>query len=315
MGNDNTRLDASESLFFKRQLEAIDKTVYETIYPELKARSLIPTVEGVPDTAPIYTWRMFNKVGSAKIVANMSDDLPRSDATGDESSQFIKTLGASYGWDVIEIKEANRVGTPLDSMKAGAARYAIENKIDQILATGDTYDGTNYWARGLLNQANAGSYTPVTKSGGGLTWAAGTSDEIAADIFGITAKIVSNLKDSGGPQFHRFRVLIPVEQYNLIAQKRMGDGSDKTVLQFVMGNSPFVESITPWFRCDGAGANGLDRMAAYPMNPMVLGALVPMEYTTLAPEQRNLTMVTNAMARCGGVISRYPVALCYADGI
>ena len=99
--NNNTRLDAAESVFFKRQLEFIDKQLCEVIFPEHKARRLIPTQPGVPEWAKVYTWRLFEKFGKAKIVSNMADDIPRADTAGTEQSNIIKPIASSYGWDVL----------------------------------------------------------------------------------------------------------------------------------------------------------------------------------------------------------------------
>jgi hypothetical protein len=258
---------------------------------------------------------MIKQFGKATIVGDMADDVLRSDVAGEEQSQLIKMLASSYAWDIDEIKFAARVGTPLDSLKAMSARRAVDTLMDEILATG-TMDGTAVpGLLGLLNQSSTSDFTPVTKSGGGLTWANATGDEMAADVFGLVAKIMGAMKMSGGPVFQSFRIALPIEQYLLAAQKRMGDGSDTTVLNFIQQNSSFVESINPWSRCDGAGAGGLDRMVAFPPSQEVLGAIVPLEFTTLAPQQVNFTYKILARAKTGGVICRYPVAMGYSDGI
>jgi hypothetical protein len=314
MSSQENRLDAPESMFFARQNEFIDKTIYETVYPDLQARSFIPAIAGVPDSVPVYTWRRYSRVGSAAIVDGAAGDLPRSDAVGEEASQVIKTLGTSYGWTILEIKEAARTGTPLEMEKANSARYQLESTVDQILATGGLVDGSTYWARGLLNLLNTTSFSPVTKSKGGTAWANGTPDEIAADVNGLCGAIVSALKGAGGQMFQRFDVVMPVDKYTLISQKRMGDGSDVTVLNYLKGNSPYINSITPWFRCTAASGGGsTDRIVAYPKQGQVLGSLVPMEYQTLTPEQRGLNQVIPALMRTGGVIARIPVAVGYLD--
>jgi hypothetical protein len=314
MSNPEARLDASESIFFKRQLESIDQRLYETVYPENQARSLIPTIPGVEDL-PIYTWRMIKQFGKATIVGDMADDVLRSDVSGDEQSQTIKTLASSYAWDIDEIKYAARVGTPLDALKAMSARRAVDTGMDEILALG-TLDGVAVpGLLGLLNQSNTSDFTPVTKSGGGLTWANATGDEMAADVFGLVAGIMGAMKMSGGPVFQSFRVVLPIEQYLLAAQKRMGDGSDTTVLSFIKQNSPFVESIHGWHRCNNAAGASTDRMCAFPPSSEVLGAVVPLEFMTLPPQQVNFCYKVLARAKTGGVIARYPVAMGYADGI
>jgi len=309
--SNESRLDAAESVWFKRQLEFIDKTMNETIFPDNLARQYIPTQPGVPEWANVYTWHMFTKFGQAKLISNNSDDLPRADATGQEASKIIKDLGDSYGWTLREIKRAAATGTPLDSMKSMAARFAIDTKMDDILANGSTAHGLE----GLLSLTGANTFTPKTKSAGGLTWAVATADEMAADLFGIVSKAVSDLKMSGGTVFQRYTILLPIEQYALAAQKRMGDGSDTTVLKFCLNNSPWIEAIEPWHHCDAAGGGGTDRMVAYPRNPLVVAAIVPQEFTALSPELRNLEYVVNCIASTGGVVCRYPVAVLYGDGI
>jgi hypothetical protein len=307
------RLDAGESVWFKRQLEFIDKTMYETIWPENKARSLIPTQGGVPDWAKVYTWRMYDRFGRAKIAANMADDIPRADRTGQEQPQIIKPVTAAYGWDIFEIKASAALGTQLDAMKAIAARYAIEQEIDSILALGNA----EHNLQGLLTQATFTNVTPATKTGGGTAWnlTPAEPDEIAGDVFNVFNTLISGMKGAGGPVFQKFTVLLPIKQYGIIAQRRMSAFSDVTILNYILKQSPFVESIEPWYRLSGIGAGSTDRMCVYPKNPMVVSGIVPMEFTTQPPDQRNLEFVINCLSTTGGTVIRYPVALAYMDGI
>lgn len=312
----NARLDAAESIWFKRELEAIDQRLYETIYPEHKARTLIPTQDGVAEHERVYTYRLFDKVGKARVIGNSADDLPSVSMSGTETSVNIKQLGASYGWDIFEIKAAAATGRPLDRMLADAARFAVDALLDEMLALGTEDGAAVHGLTGLLNHASVdATYALSTKSGGGTTWANGTPDEIASDVTGLMSFVKGRLKDAGGADFSRFTILVPIEQYNLIAQRRMGDGSDTTILRWLLANSPFLESIESWHRCDGAGAGATDRMVCYPRSPLVVTGLVPMEFTSLPPQERNLRFVINCVASCGGAIVRYPIAMAYADGI
>ena len=93
------RIDATEGLFFKRELESIDNQIYENVYPEHKARLLIPKQGGIADWQESYTYRIYDKVGHAAFVASMANDLPRTDAFGTEVTSLIKMYGAAYGWD------------------------------------------------------------------------------------------------------------------------------------------------------------------------------------------------------------------------
>lgn len=305
------RLDAAESVWFKRQLESVDRQQYDVQFPENKARQLIPTQQGIPDWARLYTWRMFTKVGRAKIIANKADDIPRADATGEEDSKIIKPVASSYGWDIFEIKAAAATGTPLDAMRAAACRHAVETEVDSVLALGSDLHNLE----GLLSLSGTQTTTPGVKSGGGTTWVLGTAKEIQADIRAAINKVIEANKGAGGPQFRRFVIVIPEVQYGHIAQEQFSSASDTTILRWLLDNNPFIEDIVPWHLCTGAGALATDRMCVYPRNPIVVAGIVPMEFSTQEPEKRGLEYVIDGIATTGGVVCRYPFTVCYTDGI
>lgn len=309
------RLDAAESVFFKRQLESIDATTYRAEYADLKARSLLPTVAGVHPDLPVYTYRGLEYKfadGGAKPIANGADDLPRADVVGSEASQLIKEFGASFGYDLSEIRIAAALGMDLDGEKARSCRRMLEEKLDEILALGSSALGLT----GLLGLSNTTSFTPGDKVRGGKTWGSlaapnATGDEMAADIMGICTTIHEATKE----RFNRFTVVLPTEQYNVASMTRLRDGSDVTALDFARSKCPYIAEVVSWNRCNAAGAQSADRMMAYPKDPRVIGALIPRDYTQQAPQQRNLSFIVNATMRTGGVVCRYPVACAYGDGV
>jgi hypothetical protein len=310
-GHTQVRLDASETTFFHRQLEAIDKRLYTVQFPQLLSRRYIPTQPDVPEWVSTYTYRMYDLVGSAQIIGASADDLPRADAHGDEESQVIKRLGAAYAYNIFEIRAAAAAGVPLDAMKASAARLAIGQKIDSMLAIGDS----NHRISGLLSLPGITSVTPVTKTGGGTTWANATPAEIIEDVSNLVSSVIDGLNQAEGELSFRYVLLIPVQQHVKIATTRIGDGSDKTILRFILENNPWLESIEPWRYCSTAGSGGVARAVLYPRSEMVVAGLVPMEFQTLPPQQRNLEYVIDCVASCGGVVVRYPIAIRYMDGI
>ncbi len=310
---DEARLDASESLFFKRELERIDPIAYETMYPEYKARSLLPMQGGIDETDKVYTYRMFDTFGSARYYEGQSDDAPMADADGAEASITFKRVQSAYSWDIFELKAAAKVGRPLDEMKAKGCRRAIEEKLDSLLSLGDTLAGIT----GCLKLSNTTTVTAGTKALGGTAWGTvaaptATAEEAANDVMALCSKVVENSKE----RVRRFRVVLPLPQYNFLLQKRMGDGSDVTALKYLMQASPYVQDVVPWFRCDTAGSGNATRMAALPVDDAsILAALIGQDFQTLPPQERNLRMVINATATCGGVVCRYPFAVGYMDSI
>lgn len=314
------RLDASESRYFARQQESIDRTTYKAVYPENQARGFLPTVSDVDEYAAAYTWRMTERVGRAKVGGSSGDDMPRVDVFGSEKTVNITEITASYGFNILEIQRAAKANVDLNSERGTACREAIEDEIDLILASGHTAKGL----KGLLNLASTLTYTLGTAKAGGKTWAVKTPDEICADLNGMAAYMVGQqkaavdaLRNAGDQQakvMTNFEVILPTAQYLLIAALRMGDGIGETVLSYVLRTSPMIKKISMWWRATGAGDTASDRITMYANNPKVLGALVPMDYRTFDAQQKNLDYVIPAMARTGGVICRFPFAVCYADG-
>lgn len=307
-------LDAADTVWFQRQLEAIDTTDYSELLPGNLARKFIPDISNVPEWANSYTYRMYSKKGRAKIAGANSDDAPRVTLVGTEHTRQIKMLENSYGWTVREIQQAAGTRTPLDTMTVMAARAAMDAQIDTLLALGSSAHGIE----GLLSLSavDPADTTPTAKTTG-TTWAhpSNTADQILADINKVTTFLFQELKQTDAPAFQKFVLLVPTDAYARIATTPRSSTSDTTILSFALENNPWLESIEPWYMCDTAGAGGVGRLVAYPRNPLALGGLVPQEFRPLNPQERNTEIVVPVTASCGGVVCRYPVAVAYMDDI
>lgn len=299
--NDNQRLDASESVFFSRQLESIDQRLYETKYPEYKGRMLIPTQQGVDPDSNVYTYRMFDQHGKAKVIRDASDDLPRANAQGAETMQRMVEIGASYEYTLSEIRRAAKTGTPLDQMRAIGARRAIEELTDEYIALGNSTLGLT----GVLTASGVSTY-----SGSGFwgTLATADPDKVAADLLGTAAKC----PEATSERFSRVVVTLPFAMYNIAAQLKMSSQSNVTVLQYVLATSPYIQSVIPWYRCEAAQGSidsTHDQICAFPQDPEVMTALIGDELRFQPPQERNYSFVVNGKSTVGGIVLRYPKAV------
>lgn len=310
------RLDSNEQLFFRRELEKIDGRVYQVQFPLLKGKMLVPKVSDVGETDNEYTYRMFETTGKAKIIANAADDLPTVNMGGSEHTSRIKPLGDKYSYDLFEIRAAAAKGKPLNDQLAMAARRAIEELIDDLIAFGDTAHGM----KGFINHdaVDDDTFTPGDK-GGTDTWLDSgapnaTGPQMVADVNTFVAQRWSALKEAAGIG-GKMTVVLPAPEYAYLAATPMGDNADKTALRFLLDNNPFLEDIVPWHKLTGAGAGNANRMICYVKDPAVLGALIPLEYSPQMVQPIGLRFEVPVVARCGGVVMRYPVAVAYGDGI
>lgn len=301
------RLDANESVFFARQLEYVKGRTYDIKRANLSALTLMPVSTEIPEGATTHTYRQFDSVGMAKVIANYANDLPRADVVGKEFTSGIRSIGNSYGYNVQEIRSAQYAGVNLDARKATAATRAQQEKINQLAFSGDADHGLP----GLLNNTNVPEVTILADgTGSSKTFASKTSDKIVRDINSLINKVIVQSKG-----IHRAtEVWLPVEQYALIATTQNSTASDTTILQFLQSVHPGV-TFKSVVELDGAGAGGADRMYAIE-NSMDNWALeIPMMIKQYSPQQQGMEFVVPVESRFAGVTIYYPLAFAFADGI
>lgn len=313
-----THLDAAESAFIARALTFVESTTYVTDIPPLKGRMLVPT-KTCPPGAKFYNYVQITREGVAKWITAPGDDLPRTTLFREEASQALHRVGASYGYSIddllaAQMSNANGVGGPpinIDMEEALAARIAIEKKIDNVVRVGTSDgDSPDLGLTGLLNNPNATIYSVANGAAGSPLWSTKTPDEIAADITGIASDQVAGTYDVEHPS----RILLSIERHEYIANRRMGDGSNVSIKDFVLQTSPWIKEILPWQFLSTAGSGSTQRMVAYNPDPMKLFLVMAQEFTQLPPQYRNMTYLTECTAKTGGVIVVKPLSLSYADG-
>lgn len=303
-------LDVDGAVFFARELTKIEARVYRVQYPELKARLLIPVSnEGGPGVQHIG-YRIFDRVGMAKVINSYkSDDIPMTDISAREKLAKVYTIATAFGYSVEDIDAAQMAGMPLESEKAEASRKSVEEKINKIAFNGDD----EYELMGLLNNPNIPTGNVVNGAKGSPQWATKTPGEILFDILDLFGDIVDSTNEVEVPD----TLLLPISQKTLLLQPR-SDTSDKTVLQWLVENIPWLKSVDDVIgvpQLKGAGAGGKDVMVAYRRDPEKLTLRIPLEVEIRAPQLRDLYFRSIVRARTGGVVVRFPMSLRFAEGI
>ena len=301
------RFDANESMFFARQLEAIKAQTYDVKRANLNALQLMPVSTDVPEGATTITYRQYDTVGMAKVIANYANDLPRADVTGKEFTSNIRSIGNAFGYNTQEIRSAIFAGVNLPARKAMAATRAHQEKINALAFTGDADHGLP----GLISNANVPEVTLAADgTGSSKTFASKTADKIVRDVNSLINKIISQSKG-----VHRAtEVWMPVEQYALIATTQNSTASDTTILQFLQQVHPGV-TFRQVVELDGAGASGADRMYAIENSRDNWAIEIPMMMKMYSPQQKGLEFEVPVESRFGGVIIEYPLSMCFSDGI
>ena len=303
-------INSNATVFFARELEDIDAVLYEIKKKELVYRQFIPVSNRVNAGADSYTYRMFDKVGMAKIISDYADDLPRADVFGNEYTSKIKSLGSSFGYSTQEVRAASMANVPLETWKASAARRAIHEQESEIAWRGNDDSGLP----GFLNNVNI-PITATPTGTGGFTWLLKTPDEIIADVSLIITQVRANSKK----RFSADTMLLPIAQWNIIATTPRSTTSDMTILEFLTkpGNSfglTTIESIPD--ELDSAFTGGTeDGLIVYEKNSEVLEQMIPLEMITHPVQERGLEFVIPVESRHGGTVLRYPIACAIMTGI
>jgi hypothetical protein len=304
------RLDAGESVFFKRELEYVKSRTYDARYKQLKGLILIPLSTEANAGATEITFRRFKGVGFAKIISDYAKDFPRVDVYGEEETCKIKGIGASYGYNIKEIRSSQMTGKRLDQRRAATARRAVDEKLNTISLTGDS----KYNLQGFINYPGITEYTVIADGGDGgdsKLWANKTPDQIVRDVTGFVDAIMVPTSGREIPD----TLLLPLTNYNLIATTRMGDGSDKTILKYILETSPAIKNIDWLIELAGAGANGTNRMMAYTRDEEHLTFEMPQAFEQFEAQQDGMAFTIPCHAETAGVIVYYPLSVAYGDGI
>ena len=224
------------------------------------------------------------------------------------------TLGTSIRW--IDVQRGNATGRSLDQFLRDGVRLAYDKHMDANVYVGFTKIGTT----GLVNNAGVTATTAATGGGGYTTWATKTADEILADINDaiVAAWGAAGYDEDAIPN----HVLIPYEQYSLIATTKVSNAADKTILQYLLDNNIAKMKGEELFigatkYCDGAGTGSTDRMVVYCNKErfVALDELAPLNRAMTSVDTRHFSYDTAYAANVSELELFYTEPIIYVDGI
>lgn len=312
-----TKFDANETAFLERELNQLRATILEVRYPDLKARTLMPKATDVANSANVYSWKTYDKVGQPGFGNYQSKDEHRVDAKAREEFGRVYPVTAEYDFDLNELREAARTGTALSELKARIARETIERGVDFVLAFGAIPDpGTGaipatQSLQGFINNSD------VIANGiqAGTLWStAGTPSpaNMLNDLNAMAKSVFVNSKQI----FRANTIVLPGPNY-ILAQltpysSQVGDSVLTVFLRNIREEIPDF-TVEPWYLADNAGAGNVGRAVAYRKDKTVLESVIPQEFEALPPVAEHFKLVTSCHARTGGVKVYQPLGMKYAD--
>ena len=315
----NSHFDASEGMFVARQLEHIRAGLFEVQYTDLVYDRLMPVNRAVPSGKNEYTIRIMDQVGEAEIISDNTDVIPNVEAKVSEKSMKFFTIGLGYRYTLQEARAAMEAGMPLLATKAMVCKQQVERKVNDISLIGNTFSG----ATGLLTATDTGvlSRTASTGAGSGDTEFEGKSaDEILLDLHAMTSKVWT---DSKGV-FSVNTLLLPLTTRTYLASRRVGDGTNGSILSYFLGADQFVksdDSVIGLWQLESSSAAGAGsawtgkRAMAYRRDPGALELMISQAFEQLPPQAVNFYVKTLCRMRMGGLAIYQPATIIRMDEI
>lgn len=303
--------DANELPFIERELNQLRVKAFEVKFPDSKARRFVPLATDIAPSAMTFSFKVYTPVGAAKIINPKASDIPRLELGARQVTCRVAPIGIAFAFTIPELREAARVGAPLQTIKPRLARDTIERGIDELLCFGDLGNTSGQESLPLLGLSNNSD----VETGGIETfgyWVDGGDSGVTmlAEMNNVCTEVSTRSKGT----YSCTTLLMPLSRYNAAKDKLLdSSGSSDSVLATFLKNNPGVE-VYPWEKLETAGATSAPRMIAYAKNAEVLEGVIPQEFEMMPPERRGFELINDCWATCGGVKIYQPTAVVYADG-
>jgi hypothetical protein len=288
----------SVGLFLARELESILARAFEVEYADIKYSTVIPVSSEVGNGADSFTYRVFDKQGSMKVIGDKAQDLPRADVLRKEVTHPVRSLGASFAYTVQETRAASMVpGMNLEQRRANAVRRAYEEKVQEIAYFGDAPSGM----KGFFNNNQVDKLVPDHW----FDTVDITTDEMLQLLNEPATRIVQNSNMKEMPN----TMLVPYNVYRIISTTPRSTTSDTTVMEFFLRTNPMITAIEPINELEASKSGGVlskDRVICYDRSPDKLQLHIPQPLEFFPPVRAELEFSVAAHARIGGLALYYP---------
>ena len=298
---------ASRLQFMESQAAYIESRARMIQHGSIQYPSLVSIDRSASPHNDTITYYSYDGTGDMIFLANRGNDYPMVEVTQAQHNVNIEHLGLSYDYSDREIARAMVTGTPLADRKTRISFRIWEEKKEDIFINGDSDRGWD----GFISVAN------VASPNASATFASSTG-LVIADIINAA---LSDVSDGTNQVRYANTLVLPVEQYNLIATKPIGDNADKSVLQYIMDHNVYTSQfgsplmIRTLRQLKGAGGTNSDRMIAYSRDADVLRFHVPQELQFTEPQRRADTWVYYGSGVVAGLEVMEPGAFRYLDNI
>jgi len=306
--------DANVNLFTAAQLDQVEAAFISYKRLTAEAPAILPLVS-VDSGADSYSYTVYGASNGATQTADGVVITP-SDLTGYPGSAPIVQYRDSFKLTDQEVRQASRLGVPLETFGAQSVSANLQDRMDQMAMIGDGV------SKGILNASAVGqaTYTILADgTGSSAAWADKTGEQILRDLCAVVDAI-----STGSDGKHKADTLVIGEDRRLLIQgmkRTSGGGTDQTILQAFNQARPGVRVVGTYFMNNTpvavttTGGKLSQRIVAFESAPFNLGRLVSMGPSIINMDVQELATKFQAKCRVGGTVIRRPAAVCVATGV
>jgi len=302
--------DADAGLgFVESTLTHVEAKVYETEYRHIVYQDIVPVSNEAGEGATSVTYYSVDGATMGKFIGSNAIDVPLSDISTKQSIVPVELGAVGYKYSDEELRQAAMLNRPLPQTKANLTMRGFEEHAQDVCFNGDSVKGLE----GFLDNSNVPAAS-VVNPGSGTEWVNKSTAEILFDVNALFAQVFETTKQVEKPD----TLCLPTAQYSFIANTPRSTTSDTTILQYLVQNSIYINSvddIKPLPELVGKGAAATDRMMVYTKDIDKVVFHIPMPFRIEQPVRKTLGWEVPAVYKLSGVEFRYPLSAAYADGI
>lgn len=300
------KLDTNETNFVARSLLFVKAMVQEVKYPKLIAKQAFPLAAAAGAGLESIATQTLDMTGEMKLIGSGVTDSPQVASSLTEEIRPVGKYGCHYAWTHQDLEAAMRSNTPLSARKAMAARFASEQKVENVALFGDTVN-TNI--KGMLSH----TLTPVTTGVTG-TWSSATDAQILRDVEllleGALAAHSDSLPDPDS-------LLIPASQKGRLLRTRTNtDFSIKKAIEENWGIKNFYYSSRLNSFTNSTNSISAESAAfAFVQDPMIMELEIPRDFQQLPVERHGLEYRVECLLDCAGLNLYHPLSIGFIKGL
>ena len=304
----------SSSVFFEDQLRYMDNVVKKVFHSNPTYMTDIPAYQ-IPMGTRTYSWQMIDFLGKAGEISNYTTALPLVASSGRMYTNARLDIGVAYSLSIADIEAAAAMGMNIDGSHLEACAMAILDLTNNIAYKGNVSKQVlgwlNYSDKENLVEIDRRVKTldPIGDNVNDRKWEDKSPENIEKDIYAV----VNAVSTRTGGRFAVNKILLPQEQYNLIAQTKVLSTQTTTILQSLNDLYPNI-TFEPRSILEGA-LQGKDTMIAYVNDSFHFKQVYSKAFQPLPTQSVHMAFVTQCMAELYGVAMYYPESQCFMYGI